>query len=120
MAIKSGRQLIDEAKARCKEVTAREVQQRVAAGEKMVLLDIREPDEWNLGHIPKADYIARGVLETTIEGRVPREATLILYCASGNRSALAAVTLQEMGYDNVASMAGGFKDWVATGGDIED
>ena len=56
----------------------------------------------------------------SIEARVPRDATLILYCASGNRSALAAVTLQEMGYEKVASMAGGFRDWVGTGGDVAD
>ena len=67
-----------------------------------------------------AVYLSRGVLETSIEARVPRDSTLVLYCASGNRSALAAVTLQEMGYENVASMAGGFRDWVGTGGDVAD
>lgn len=120
MTIKTGQQLIAEAKTRIREVTARDVQQRVAKGETMVLMDIREPDEWNLGHIPNAVYLPRGIMETSIEARVPRDATLVLYCASGNRSALAAVTLQEMGYQNVASMAGGFRDWVGTGGDVED
>lgn len=120
MAIKSGQQLIAEAKTKIREVTARDVQKRIADGESVVLLDIREANEWNLGHIPNAVYLARGVLETSIEARVPRDATLILYCASGNRSALAAVTLGEMGYENVASMAGGFRDWVGTGGDVAD
>lgn len=120
MPIKSGKQLIAEAKTRIREVSTRDVQQRLANGERMVLLDIREANEWNLGHIPNAVYLSRGVLETTIEERIPREATVVLYCASGNRSALAAVTLQEMGYDNVASMAGGFRDWVGTGGDVAD
>ncbi|MEP6833781.1 MAG: rhodanese-like domain-containing protein [Gemmatimonas sp.] len=120
MPIKSGQQLIAEAKTKIKEVTTRDIQKRIASGEKIVLLDIREANEWNLGHIPNAVYLSRGVLETTIEGRVPREATVVLYCASGNRSALAAVTLDEMGYENVASMAGGFRDWVGTGGDVED
>lgn len=120
MPIKSGQQMIAEAKTKITEVTTRDVQQRLANGEKIVLLDIREANEWNLGHIPNAMYLSRGVLETSIEARVPRDATLVLYCASGNRSALAAVTLQEMGYDNVASMAGGFRDWVGTGGDVAD
>jgi rhodanese-related sulfurtransferase len=120
MPVKSGQQLITEAKTKIKEVTTRDVQQRLANGEKITLLDIREANEWNLGHIPNAVYLSRGVLETSIEARVPRDATLVLYCASGNRSALAAVTLGEMGYENVASMAGGFRDWVGTGGDVED
>ncbi|MEP6779088.1 MAG: rhodanese-like domain-containing protein [Gemmatimonadaceae bacterium] len=120
MPIKTGSELIAEAKTRIKEVTAPEVQKRIAAGEQIVLLDIREANEWNLGHIPKAKYLARGILETNIEALVPRNATLVLYCASGNRSALAAVTLGEMGYENVASMAGGFRDWVGTGGDVDD
>ncbi|MEP6762741.1 MAG: rhodanese-like domain-containing protein [Gemmatimonadaceae bacterium] len=120
MPIKTGRELIAEAKTRIKEVTAPDVQKRLAGGEQIVLLDIREANEWNLGHIPNAVYLARGILETNIEARVPRDATLVLYCASGNRSALAAVTLGEMGYENVASMAGGFRDWVGTGGDVDD
>lgn len=120
MPVKSGQQLIAEAKTKIREVTSKDVQQRIANGETIVLLDIREANEWNLGHIPNAVYLSRGVLETTIESRVPRDANIVLYCASGNRSALAAVTLQEMGYDKVASMAGGFRDWVGTGGDVED
>ncbi len=120
MTIKSGKQLIAEAKTRIKEVSTKEVQQRIANGENLVLLDIREANEWNLGHIPNAVYLSRGVLETSIEAQVPREANVILYCASGNRSALAAVTLGEMGYEHVASMAGGFRDWVGIGGDVED
>lgn len=120
MTIKSGKQLIAEAKARITEVTTKNVQKRIGNGESIVLLDIREANEWNLGHIPNAVYLSRGVLETTIESSVPRDATVVLYCASGNRSALAAVTLQEMGYENVASLAGGFRDWVGIGGDVED
>lgn len=120
MTIKTGKELIAEAKTRIKEVSAPDVQQRLASGEKITLLDIREANEWNLGHIPNAVYLSRGVLETTIEAKVPRDATVVLYCASGNRSALAAVTLSEMGYENVASMAGGFRDWVGTGGNVDD
>ena len=120
MPIKTGRELIAAAKARITEVSAPEVQKRIAAGEKIVLLDIREANEWNLGHIPGAVFIPRGILETNIEAQIPRDANVIMYCASGNRTALAAVTLGEMGYEKVASMAGGFRDWVGTGGDVDD
>lgn len=118
--MKSARQLFDEARAKIKQVTAAEVRDRVAAGEPITLIDVREANEWNIGHLPNAIHIARGVLESNIDNRVPRDATVVLYCASGNRSALAALSLEEMGYSNVASMAGGFKDWVAIGGDIAD
>jgi rhodanese-related sulfurtransferase len=116
----TAQQLIANAKARIREVTSTDVRERMARGEKIVLIDVREQNEWNLGHIPDAMHIGRGVLETNVEGRVPRDATIVLYCASGNRSALAACSLQEMGYANVTSMAGGIKDWVATGGEIAD
>jgi len=118
--MKTAQQLIAEAKTQISEVTAREVQNRLAGGEELVLIDVREQNEWNLGHATPAQYIGRGVLESQIGSRVPREATVILMCASGNRSALAALTLHEMGYEKVASLAGGFRDWVASGGAVAD
>jgi rhodanese-related sulfurtransferase len=118
--MKTAQQLIADAKAQVTEVTAREVQDALARGEPLVLVDVREQNEWNLGHAAPAEYIGRGVLESQVESRVPRDARVVLMCASGNRSALAAVTLQQMGYANVASMAGGFRDWVATGGSVAD
>ena len=118
--VKTAQQLIDEAKAVVRQVTAREVQEALARGEPMVLVDIREQNEWNLGHIPNALYIGRGVLERGMEAQVPRDANVVLYCASGNRSALAALVLTEMGYTTVASMAGGIRDWVDCGGEVED
>ena len=118
--MKTAQQLIAEAKAVVTEVTARETQDRMVRGDPIVLIDIREQNEWNLGHAASAQYIARGVLESQVESRVARDAQVVLYCASGNRSALAARTLQEMGYANVASMAGGFRDWVASGGEVAD
>jgi rhodanese-related sulfurtransferase len=117
--MKSGLDLIAEAKQRIAEVTPQDVRGRKEQGESLVLLDVREPNEWNLGRIPGAVHIPRGIMETSIEARVPREATVVIYCASGNRSALAADTLQQMGYTNVASMSGGFRDWVGTGGPVE-
>lgn len=118
MAIKSGTDMVNEAKQRVREVTAREAQPLQAQGD-VAFLDVREPNEWNLGHIPGAVHIPRGTLETTIEQRLPRDRQIVLYCASGNRSALAADTLQQMGYENVASMAGGWRDWVQSGGAVE-
>ena len=118
--MKTAQQLIAEAKASITEVTAREVQAALSRGESLALIDVREQNEWNLGHAAPAQYIGRGVLESQIEAKVPRDARVVLMCASGNRSALAAVTLREMGYEHVASLAGGFRDWVASGGEVAD
>jgi rhodanese-related sulfurtransferase len=118
--MKTAQQLIAEAKAGITEVTAREVQDRLGHGAPLVLIDVREQNEWSLGHAAPAQHIGRGVLESQIESIVPRDAQVVLMCASGNRSALAARTLLEMGYTNVASMAGGFRDWVASGGAVAD
>lgn len=118
--MKTAQQLIADAKTQITEVTAREVQDQLARGESLVLIDIREQNEWAMGHAAPAQYIGRGVLESQIEAKVPRDARVVLMCASGNRSALSALTLREMGYANVASMAGGFRDWVATGGAVAE
>ena len=119
MTQKSGVELIAEAKQRIREVSVEDVQAMQTAGKPAVYLDVREANEWNVGHLPQATLIPRGVLETTIEQRVPRNATVVAYCARGNRSALAADTLQQMGYANVVSMAGGFRAWVESGGAVE-
>ena len=119
MAPKSGTDLIDEAKTRIREVTPKDVREMRARGEKAVYLDVREPNEWNLGHLPGAMHIPRGNLETKIEVAIPRDRKIVIYCASGNRSALAADTLQQMGYGDVASMSGGFTGWAQSGGEVE-
>ena len=118
--MKSGMDLINEAKQRITEVTPQQVRERKSNGEQMVLLDGREPNEWNLGRVPGAIHLPRGTMETAIEARVPRDATVVIYCASGNRSALAADTLKQMGYADPASMSGGFRGWAESGGEIED
>ena len=117
--MKSGADLITEAKQRITEVSPQQVRERIQRGDSVVLLDVREPNEWNMGRLPGAVHVPRGILETSIEARVPRTAQVIIYCAGGNRSALAADTLQQMGYGSVTSMSGGFKDWVGTGGPVE-
>ena len=90
MSNKSGTDLINEAKQRIREVSAADVKRTLDAGKKPVLLDVREPNETNLGRIPGAVVIPRGTMEGKIEAAVPRDADLVVYCASGNRSALAA------------------------------
>ena len=81
-----------------------------------VMIDVREPDEHSQGVIPDSLPIPRGLLESTIETRVPDRATpLVVYCAGGSRSALGAATLAQMGYENVVSLAGGFTAWKAAG-----
>ncbi len=90
-----------------------------AARASFVLLDVREPAEVAMGRVPGALVIARGVLESAVETRVPRERAVVVYCASGNRSALAADTLRQMGYADVCSMRGGIRGWADAGGEIE-
>ena len=117
MTYRTGADLIDEAKTRVKQVTAAESLSDPDPG--TVYLDCREANEWNLAHIPGAVFIPRGQIEGKVEGFIPRDKTIVIYCASGNRSALAADTMQQMGYTNVASMAGGFRAWVDAGGATE-
>jgi rhodanese-related sulfurtransferase len=120
MTYKTGTDLVNEAKERIREVTPREVLAMQQQRAEVVYLDVREPNEWNLGRLPGAIHIPRGQLESNIEARVGREETIVIYCARGNRSALAADTLQQMGYENVSSMSEGFGGWIDVEGDVED
>ena len=109
------RELLQRAKESIEEVDAREAQSIDDA----VWVDVRRHDEWDEGHIPGALHIPRGSLESRIESRVPgRETPVVLYCASGERSAFAAKSLGELGYEHVVSLAGGFTDWKRNGGEI--
>ena len=117
--MKSSADLIAEAKKHIAEVTAAELRAMRAAHRDVAVIDVREDREWRLGHVAGAEHMSRGTLEGKIETAVPRDRKVVLYCASGNRSALAAATLQEMGYTDVASLAGGFKSWVMAEGDVE-
>jgi sulfur-carrier protein adenylyltransferase/sulfurtransferase len=84
--------------------------------EEIVLVDVREKHEWNEGHVPEALHVPRGFLELQIEEAVPdKSKTVVLYCAGGVRSLMAGSTLQQMGYKNVISMAGGFGQWKGNG-----
>ena len=104
--------LVEEALKGVREITADEVMQMMGTAEPFVLVDTREDREWQAGHIPGAYHIGRGVLERDIESRIPDHGTkIVLYCGGGYRSALAAESAQKMGYDNVFSMAGGWREW---------
>ena len=116
--MKSGTDLINDAKSRIAEIDPTDA----LAAHRMpntVFLDVRDQQEVNLGRIPGAVHISRGNLETKIEAAVPRSAEVIIYCASGNRSALAADTLASMGYPRVTSLRGGFRAWAEAGGEID-
>jgi rhodanese-related sulfurtransferase len=108
--------LVQEAKARVKETNVADVKRRMDAGEKFLLVDVREDNEWANGHLPGAVHMGRGVIERDVESKVPDpSAKMILYCGGGFRSALSADNLQKMGYKNVESMDGGWKGWVEAG-----
>lgn len=108
--------LVNDAKLRVKETNVADVKRRKDAGEKFLLVDVREDNEWEKGHIPDAVHMGKGVIERDIEAAVPETgAKIILYCGGGFRSALVADNLQKMGYTNVESMDGGWKGWLGAG-----
>jgi molybdopterin/thiamine biosynthesis adenylyltransferase/rhodanese-related sulfurtransferase len=119
----TGAEVIRQIKSRIQEVDPSEVNSAVANGngDAPVLIDVRESAEWDAGHLPGAKHVPRGYLESRIEGVVrDRDRRIVLYCASGQRSALAANTLQELlGYENVASMTGGITLWKDRGYQVE-
>jgi sulfur-carrier protein adenylyltransferase/sulfurtransferase len=115
----SGAEIIRRIRSQIDELDPSEVK---ALNGSAVLLDVRESDEWDAGHLPGAKHIPRGYLESRVEGVIgaDREQKVVLYCASGQRSALAANTLKDMlGYENVFSMNGGITLWKDRGYDVE-
>jgi rhodanese-related sulfurtransferase len=108
--------LVNDAKTRVRETNVQEVKKKLDAGDKLVLVDVREESEWARGHLPGAVYMGRGVIERDIEQKIPdKSAPLVLYCGGGFRSALSADNLQKMGYTNVVSMDGGWRGWNEAG-----
>src|SRR4051795_12553665 len=106
------RELLSKTKAEISEVDARAAEALDGA----IWVDVREPDEWQEGHLPGAIHVERGNLESRIESVAPDKAQpVVLYCAAGNRSAFAAKTLEELGYTNAYSLIGGFTDWKRNG-----
>jgi len=115
----SGAEYIRQVKQQIDEVDPGDVHANINNG--VAIVDVRETNEWDQGHLPGAAHVPRGHLESRIEGAVPdRSQRVILYCASGNRSALAAKTLRdELGYEHVESMTGGYTLWKDRGYDVE-
>jgi rhodanese-related sulfurtransferase len=108
-------ELVAEAKKHITEISPHETAAKSKSG-KAVIVDVREKDEWDEEHIPDALHMSRGTIELDIEEKIPDTNRLIIcHCGGGGRSALAAESLQKMGYKNVRSMAGGFKAWKAIG-----
>ncbi|WP_415835477.1 rhodanese-like domain-containing protein, partial [Corallococcus soli] len=107
----SFRDLLSEVKKEIREVSHEHVRHLLDAGTAVKLIDVREGDEYAGGRLPGALHIPRGYLELRIEEQAGRDEEVILYCAGGTRSALAARTLRELGYTRVASLAGGYNRW---------
>ena len=104
--------LVDDAKSRIRQIDIDGYKRLLASGEKHLLIDVREDREFDKKHAAGAMHLGKGIIERDIEETVPDKTTeLILYCGGGYRSALAADALQQMGYTNVFSMAGGWKAW---------
>jgi sulfur-carrier protein adenylyltransferase/sulfurtransferase len=115
----SGADVLRQIKNQIDEIDPAEAREQASNG--AVLIDVREPEEWATGHVPGAKHVPKSYLESRIEGAVPdRSQHVILYCASGNRSAWATRTLvEDLGYENVESMTGGFTLWKDRGYDVE-
>ena len=104
--------LCAEARANVTEISAEEVADRIAKGSSFALVDVREESEFARGRIKTARHMGRGILERDVEKAIPDlDADIVLYCGGGFRSALSAESLQKMGYRNVKSMAGGWREW---------
>ncbi len=108
--------LVNDAKTRIREITVGEVANDIADGNEFALIDTREESEWNAAHAAGARHVGKGIIERDIEAAIPDvDAKIVLYCGGGYRSALAADALQQMGYRNVYSLAGGWRAWKAAG-----
>ena len=107
--------LVTNAKKNITEISPTDAAAKMKS-ENVVVIDVREKDEWDEEHILDAIHLSRGAIELDIEEKVPDAETMIIcHCGGGGRSALAAESLQKMGYKNVRSMAGGFRAWKALG-----
>jgi rhodanese-related sulfurtransferase len=112
--------LVDDAKSRIRQTDVEGYKKMRAAGEPHILVDTREESEWAAGHVKGAVHMSKGVIERDIETRVPdKDATLVLYCGGGFRSALVADNLRKMGYANPISLDGGWRSLKESGLELE-
>lgn len=103
--------LVDEARTRIREIPARELAAALQANPAIRLVDVREESEYAAGHVAGAEWLGKGIIERDVEVKYPdRDTPLYLYCGGGYRSALAADNLQRMGYRNVVSIDGGWRE----------
>src|SRR5438445_13306038 len=110
------KEILSQAKRQIKEVSVHDVQENLNPANGFTLLDVREGDEWEQGHLDQAVFLPRGFLEVKADKLLPdRQQPVVVYCAGGVRSALAAKTLQDLGYPRVYSMPGGFSEWKNNG-----
>jgi sulfur-carrier protein adenylyltransferase/sulfurtransferase len=114
------RELLAQTKREIEEIDSQQTRERIDSADPPLLVDVRERDEWVEGFLPGAVHVPRGFLESRIEQLAPdRERPIVVYCAGGARSAFGAKALQELGYENVVSLAGGFTDWKRNGHPID-
>jgi rhodanese-related sulfurtransferase len=112
--------LVNEAKSRIRETDINGYKKMLADGQKAVLIDVREDNEWVAGHAAGAMHLGKGIIERDIELKVPDKQTrLVLYCGGGFRSALAGDALRQMGYTNVISLDGGWRAYQESGLPVE-
>ncbi len=117
---KSYEEMVSEARGETEQVGVEEVHDSLESNEDFTVLDVREPGEWQQGHIPGARHIPRGLLEYLAADELPdKDARIVVHCAVGGRGTLATKTLQEMGYTNVANMQGGTNAWQEEGYELE-
>ena len=114
--VKSKQEIKSEAVAKAPHISAQQLSSYLSTGENFVLLDVRTEEEYQAGHIERAQWFPRGKLEYYIqELTTDADSKIVLYCRTGGRSALATLTLKDMGYTNVVDLQGGFKEWVTEG-----
>jgi rhodanese-related sulfurtransferase len=113
-------EVVNDAKSRIRQTNVRAVKEKLDRGENFHLIDVREDNEWEKDHLPKAIHLGKGIIERDIEKTIPdASAEIVLYCGGGFRSALVADMLQKMGYTNVISMDGGYGGWRDSGYPLE-
>lgn len=113
-------QLVTEAKNKITEISPQELKNKMDTQQFLHLIDVREDHEWPNGHIPGAEHLARGIIERDIEKKIPnKDESIVLYCSGGFRCALAAESLQKMGYNQVYSLDTGMQGWIDSGYPIE-
>ena len=113
------RELLARVRGEIDEISSIEAHERLDASDGTLFVDVRESDEWDEGHVPGAIYTGRGRLEQRIEGLVPdKTRPLVVYCSAGSRSAFAAKVLEDLGYEHVVNLAGGFADWKRNGFEV--